>query len=109
MPSIEEYGQDMLDRWVRSFTGENLAEQMANKEREKMQNIFNKTTEPTDKPNTPHYNSKKIQPIEYIIANELDFCEGNVVKYITRYKEKNGLEDLLKAKDYLERIIKNYK
>lgn len=62
-----------------------------------------------DKPNTPHYESKKIQPLEYILKNKLNFCEGNIVKYITRYKEKNGLEDLLKAKDYLETLIKNYK
>lgn len=53
-----------------------------------------------------HYKTKKIEPIEYIQANELDFFEGNVVKYITRYKEKNGLEDLKKAKEYIDLIIK---
>ena len=37
----------------------------------------------------------------------MDYFSGNVVKYICRYKEKNGLEDLLKAKWYLERVIKN--
>lgn len=56
-----------------------------------------------------HYEKQKIQPIEYIEANNLSFCEGNVVKYITRWKYKNGLEDLEKAKWYLERIIKNVK
>ena len=55
-----------------------------------------------------HYNNKAIQPIDYIMANKLDFCEGNVVKYITRYKDKNGLEDLKKAKQYIEFLIEGY-
>lgn len=53
-----------------------------------------------------HYKTKKIEPVEYIHANEMDFFEGNVVKYITRYKEKNGIEDLIKAKEYIDLIIK---
>ena len=52
-----------------------------------------------------HYKSKAIQPVVYIHANKLGFCEGNVVKYITRYKEKNGIEDLKKAKHYIELLI----
>ena len=44
-----------------------------------------------------HYKDKTIQPVEYIHANALGFCEGNVVKYVTRYKDKNGMEDLNKA------------
>lgn len=52
-----------------------------------------------------HYKSKGIQPIEYILANDLGFCEGNVVKYITRYKDKNGIEDLKKARHYLDFLI----
>lgn len=55
-----------------------------------------------------HYSNKAIQPIEYILANDLGFCEGNVVKYVTRYKEKNGLEDLQKAKHYIEFLIEQY-
>ena len=55
-----------------------------------------------------HYKELSIQPIEYILANKLDFCEGNVVKYITRYKSKNGLEDLKKAKHYIDMLIENY-
>jgi hypothetical protein len=51
-----------------------------------------------------HYNSE-IQPIDYIKANGLDFFQGNVIKYVTRYKRKGGLEDLKKAKHYLEMII----
>jgi hypothetical protein len=51
-----------------------------------------------------HYNSE-IQPVDYIKANGLDFFQGNVIKYVTRYKRKGGLEDLKKAKHYLEMII----
>jgi len=47
-----------------------------------------------------HY-KMKITPLEFILANEIQFCEGNIIKYICRYKKKNGKEDLLKAKDYL--------
>lgn len=52
-----------------------------------------------------HYKDKAIQPIEYIHANKIGFCEGNVVKYITRWKEKNGVADLEKAKHYIELLI----
>lgn len=52
-----------------------------------------------------HYKTKGIQPWEYIVANDLGFFEGNVVKYVTRYKDKNGLEDLKKARHYLDFLI----
>lgn len=51
-----------------------------------------------------HYKTQAIQPIEYIMANNLGFCEGNVVKYITRYKQKGGVEDLDKVIHYVEFI-----
>lgn len=54
-----------------------------------------------------HYRAGGIQPIEYIDANKLGYYEGNILKYITRYKMKNGVEDLEKAKWYLERLIDN--
>lgn len=47
-----------------------------------------------------HYKAARIQPLQYIQSNKLTFCEGNVVKYISRYKEKNGLEDLAKVVHY---------
>lgn len=52
-----------------------------------------------------HYKKQGIQPIEYILQNKLGFCEGNIIKYVTRYKQKNGLQDLEKAKHYLEFLI----
>ena len=54
-----------------------------------------------------HYNIK-IEPRDYITQNKLDFNEGNIIKYITRYKQKNGLEDLKKAQDYLNYLISLY-
>lgn len=52
-----------------------------------------------------HYKDYKIQPVQYIHANNMGFCDGNVVKYVTRYKEKNGKVDLLKAIHYLQLLI----
>jgi len=46
-----------------------------------------------------------IQPIEYIYKNSLDYCEGNVVKYITRHGSKNGAEDIRKAIHYCELLL----
>ena len=55
--------------------------------------------------NPPHYANHKIEPIDYIIANGLTYCEGNVVKYISRWRRKGGMEDLKKAKQYIDFII----
>jgi len=52
-----------------------------------------------------HYTAHGIEPIDYIVANQMNFLEGNVVKYVTRYKLKNGLEDLQKAQQYLTWLI----
>ena len=52
-----------------------------------------------------HYKGCKIQPVEFIHANGLGFCEGNVVKYVTRWRSKNGVADLRKAIHYLELLI----
>ena len=52
-----------------------------------------------------HYLKSGIQPLEYIIANDLSFIEGNIIKYVTRYKHKDGVEDLLKAQEYLKLLI----
>jgi hypothetical protein len=54
-----------------------------------------------------HYRKLKIQPIEYIQANGLGYHEGNVLKYITRWKDKDGIKDLRKAIHYLELLIEH--
>jgi hypothetical protein len=46
-----------------------------------------------------------MQPWDYIIANNLNYLEGNVVKYVSRWRQKGGVEDLRKAKHYLEKLI----
>ena len=52
-----------------------------------------------------HYKDFKIQPTEFIHANSIPFIEGNIIKYTLRHKHKNGLEDLLKAKHYIDLLI----
>ena len=52
-----------------------------------------------------HYNSMKIQPIEYTMANEMNPLQHTVIKYVSRYKKKNGVEDLKKAIHSLELLI----
>lgn len=52
-----------------------------------------------------HYKNKKIQPVEYIHANNIPFIEGSVIKYVTRHREKNGREDLEKAIHYLQLLV----
>lgn len=54
-----------------------------------------------------HYKNMKIQPAEYAIENNLGFCEGSVVKYVSRWKLKNGLEDLRKARHFLDILIES--
>jgi hypothetical protein len=52
-----------------------------------------------------HYKDMKIQPVEFITANNLGFLEGNVVKYICRHHAKNGAEDIKKAIHYCELLL----
>ena len=52
-----------------------------------------------------HYGDGKIDVISFCQTNNLDFMQGNVIKYVFRYKNKNGLEDLEKAKEYIDRMI----
>jgi len=54
-----------------------------------------------------HYKKRTIQPIEYVLANDLNYCEGAVIKYVTRWRDKGGAEDLIKAKHYLDFLIEH--
>ena len=58
-----------------------------------------------DKINPPYYIGTKIQVSDFIAEFKLDYFQGNIVKYVVRHKHKNGLEDLEKAKWYLEKLI----
>ncbi len=52
-----------------------------------------------------HYKSQVIQPWDYITSNDLGFLEGNAVKYLSRFRQKNGIEDLKKARHYIDKLI----
>ena len=52
-----------------------------------------------------HYKDMNIQPVEFIYANGIGYFEGNVIKYISRWRKKNGLADLEKAKHYIELLL----
>ena len=52
-----------------------------------------------------HYKSKAIQPWDYIVGNDLGYLEGNIVKYVSRWKDKGGVDDLKKARHYLDKLI----
>ena len=54
---------------------------------------------------TPDHYDYAIQPVEFIMKNGLGFCEGNIIKYITRWRLKNGRDDLLKARHYIDILI----
>ena len=56
-----------------------------------------------------HYKKYKIQPVEFIVKNNIGFCEGNVIKYVLRFKDKGGIADLEKAKHYIELLIDSSK
>ena len=52
-----------------------------------------------------HYKTKTIQPWDFIAANQLGYFEGNIVKYVSRWQDKGGINDLRKARHYLDKLI----
>jgi hypothetical protein len=52
-----------------------------------------------------HYKAFKIQPVEYIHANSIPFIEGNVIKYVSRWRSKGGPADLEKARHFIDMLI----
>lgn len=52
-----------------------------------------------------HYRKKAIQPWDYIAANDIGYFEGNAIKYLSRWKEKGGIDDLRKARHYIDKLI----
>ncbi len=61
--------------------------------------------EARDKINPHYYTNMKISPYEYITANDLGWEQSNIVKYISRYKGKNGAEDIRKVIKYAEMLL----
>ncbi len=56
-----------------------------------------------------HYKKFKIQPAEYILSNQLGWAEGDIITYVSRWRFKNGLEDLEKARHFLDILIDHVK
>lgn len=52
-----------------------------------------------------HYTQWELEPITFIMTNNIPWCEANVIKYVMRWKAKNGLEDLQKARRYIDMLI----
>lgn len=52
-----------------------------------------------------HYRKRAVQPWDYIHQNNIGYLAGCIIKYVSRYQDKNGLEDLRKAQHYLEKLI----
>jgi hypothetical protein len=55
--------------------------------------------------NGTHYKDKAIQPWDFIAGNDMGYLEGNVVKYVSRWRDKGGVQDLEKARHYLDKLI----
>lgn len=55
-----------------------------------------------------HYQGMAIEPIEYILANNIPFAEGCVIKYVSRWPNKGGIEDLRKARHFLDMLIQHH-
>lgn len=95
-----------------------LEETLQEKEREAKQNfcsaLLNSEAPKTEDSKNPSYYKGKIEAFDFLkdklTEEELaGFCKGNVIKYVTREKKKNGLEDLEKAQWYLEALIQQKK
>ena len=52
-----------------------------------------------------HYKTKAIQPWDFIISNNIGFLEGNAIKYLCRWRDKGGIQDLEKARHYIDKLI----
>jgi hypothetical protein len=89
------------ERTYPMVSGTDVLEISAARELASWKKRFNKMTRPN------HYSRWKIEPIEFIRANELDFYRANIIKYIMRHDAKDGLKDLEKALQYLQWYIED--
>lgn len=95
-----EYIDDLIEEVVEKTTHEIYNETMKEIQHEVSgESAFNKQVD------GKHYKKLKIQPMEYALANNLNYGQSNAIKYITRYKDKNGIEDLKKAIHCIELLI----
>ena len=52
-----------------------------------------------------HYTKLSIQPMEFSMKNNLDACQHSIIEYVVQFRDKNGIEDLLKARHTLDMLI----
>lgn len=93
-----EFKQYILDSVIKAYIEFRISQ-----DNPEIKNVDVKILTPADAINPAHYKGDTV--MVFIETFELNFCLGNAVKYITRHKNKNGLEDLKKARWYLEREI----
>ena len=99
---VENLNDDLFQESDIAYAEEAIERETNEVEDDTMNNYTNKIN--------PTYYGTDFDVIDFCQKNNLDFMQGNVIKYVTRYKEKNGKEDLLKAMKYIERMLKeNYK
>tara|TARA_R110002012_G_scaffold156209_3_gene317075 strand:+ start:4597 stop:5046 length:450 start_codon:yes stop_codon:yes gene_type:complete len=94
------------DEVISELQGENNTLKAENHWREASEDELEETKAASSQVGGDWYSSQEIEPIEYTIANNLGYCEGNVCKYVTRHHLKGGAEDIRKAIHYLEFILK---
>lgn len=52
-----------------------------------------------------HYKNRSIQPWDFVLANQIPYMEGTIIKYLFRWRDKGGLNDLRKAQHFLDKLI----
>jgi hypothetical protein len=102
----EEDSFDLIEEYI---PPQPTPEQALSNNMDKLVAVSQPTSSPREKANEvqvggDHYKSKAIEPWDYIISNNIGFLEGNAIKYITRHKEKNGVQDIDKAIHYLMKL-----
>ena len=75
------------------------------KEKSKKYSFIDAYNKPVKEVTDPVHYHFEIEPFDYIHDNDMGFAEGNVIKYITRWRYKDGIKDLYKAKKYIEMLI----
>jgi hypothetical protein len=97
------YGTDNVEHEAVAVT--TIIKESAVKESLTTEPATNKTSALYTQEGGDHYKLMKIQPVEYILANNIGFAEGSIIKYVSRWKNKNGIQDLKKARHFLDILI----
>lgn len=94
--------------WKEQFEifGHHLAQDMTQTMSESSESTENLTSKQSKvQVGGEHYKKCSIQPWDFVIANDLDYFQGSIIKYVTRWKDKGWIQDLHKAKHFLDKYI----